>query len=386
MVIDGTPGPDNIIGTPDDDLIGAGDGNDLVNAGSGNDTVYGEGDNDRLFGEAGDDTLYGGAGFDFLVGGAGNDTLVGGDGGDQLDGGSGLDVYDGGAGRDRVLFNARDATQGAWADLRTGQVYDDGFGNQEVLVGIEGLGNGTAFADLFHGDDGDNIIALGAGDRGYGHGGNDIIVISDMPDMADGGAGIDTFGAIAEARLLPDANNDGLAELEFATHGVHVSLKAGKVFDDGYGNSGKIKNFENLLGSRFDDILIGDNGDNVLQGAFGNDQLEGGKGDDFVSGELGDDVLEGGKGDDTFFFFEAQQAPGGTLTDDDIVLDFQPNHDTLRFSNLVYEDLTFTDTAGGVVISWQGLNIDQSVTLVGVEASELSNGNFQFTVPVPPPV
>ena len=49
-------------------------------------------------------------------------------------------------------------------------------------------------------------------------------------------------------------------------------------------------NIENLIGSRFDDTLSGDNGDNILLG---------GRGDDTLAGGGGADLLLGGEGNDT---------------------------------------------------------------------------------------
>lgn len=48
-------------------------------------------------------------------------------------------------------------------------------------------------------------------------------------------------------------------------------------------------------------VLVGDDGDNVLNGALGNDTLSGLGGDDTLNGKGGDDNLDGGEGDDTLF-------------------------------------------------------------------------------------
>ena len=74
MVINGTPGPDNLFGA------------------LGDDTINGAADNDSLFGDFGDDTLNGGSGDDGLFGDSGDDTLNGGPGDDFIDGGPGIDT------------------------------------------------------------------------------------------------------------------------------------------------------------------------------------------------------------------------------------------------------------------------------------------------------
>ena len=56
---------------------------------------------------------------------------------------------------------------------------------------------------------------------------------------------------------------------------------------------------ENVVGSRFDDVLTGNEEANTLQGLAGADELNGDEGDDTLSGGEGDDVLDGGDEDDT---------------------------------------------------------------------------------------
>ncbi|WFU51539.1 calcium-binding protein [Sinorhizobium terangae] len=64
---------------------------------------------------------------------------------------------------------------------------------------------------------------------------------------------------------------------------------------------------ENVIGTKFDDRLFGNDaantlsgnaGDDVLDGRSGNDTLSGGLGDDTLLGYLGNDILEGGHGAD----------------------------------------------------------------------------------------
>ena len=112
------------------------------------------GGDDFLEGGAGNDTIYGGGGNDIVRGGAGSDQLYGGDGNDQLRGGSGVDSFDGGANTegdvangngDRISFYDVAATQGVVVDLRTGVMSNDGYGNVEIVTGIELLGSDIGF-------------------------------------------------------------------------------------------------------------------------------------------------------------------------------------------------------------------------------------------------
>ncbi|NEP26440.1 calcium-binding protein [Moorena sp. SIO3I6] len=81
------------------------------------------------------------------------------------------------------------------------------------------------------------------------------------------------------------------------------------------GNQGNDKLFlggegdDVILGKGGNDVVSGDQGDDVIQGNEGNDQLFGGEGDDVIQGgagndriwgDSGNDVLQGGAGNDTF--------------------------------------------------------------------------------------
>ncbi|MDQ0466776.1 Ca2+-binding RTX toxin-like protein [Caulobacter ginsengisoli] len=372
---------ENVAGSAGDDaLIGDGAANRLDGL-DGADILRGGGGNDVIHGGAGDDLQ--------LVGDAGDDQIFGDEGDDLMRGNSGVDHYDGGDGFDRVSFFAMDATQGVVADLRTQTIANDGFGNAETMVSVEGLGAGTIFADLFHGDDSHNLLFVGKGDKGYGYGGDDTFVFNDAAALADGGDGIDTIDSFSEVRLI-DANHDGIAEQDLATHGVVVDMSQNKILDDGWGGNGKIKNFENLGGSSFADTLIGDNGDNIvsghdgddvlsgdagadtLQGELGADSLDGGKGEDRLIGGLGDDILTGGKDADVFVF--------GAGEGHDRVTDFKNNVDHIELSGIAgvddFSDLFFSVVAGNVVVSW---GTGDSIVLEGFTLAKVSADDFLFS-------
>jgi Ca2+-binding RTX toxin-like protein len=116
--------------------------------------------------------------------------------------------------------------------------------------------------------------------------------------------------------------NLGLAAL---TSGVHTGfISTGGDF---------IKNFENILGSKFNDTLTGDAGNNNIQGGLGNDTIAGGDGDDVLDGGFGASALV--PGSDTVSY--ASAAAGVTV---DLSLTSQQNtvgagKDTLSgFENL----------------------------------------------------
>ena len=102
--------------------------------------------------------------------------------------------------------------------------------------------------------------------------GDDVIAGGVGADDLEGGAGIDTLDYGASAA------------------GVSVLLRGGDAFGGGDAQGDTIIGFENITGSAFNDVLVGDDGANALRGGGGNDQLTGGKGADVLDGSAGVDT------------------------------------------------------------------------------------------------
>ncbi|MBK5910546.1 hypothetical protein CCR85_03450, partial [Rhodothalassium salexigens] len=166
-----------------------------------------------------------------------------------------------------------------------------GSGFDDVLVGASGFG----IADnQLEGQDGDDLLR--------GAGGNDRLL---------GGNGDDTLDGGADADALFGGDGTDTADYRTASGPVTVRLWRGT----GQGNDAegdKLVGIENVIGSGFDDVLVGasgfgiaDNqlegqdGDDLLRGAGGNDRLLGGNGDDTLDGGADADALFGGDGNDT---------------------------------------------------------------------------------------
>ncbi len=167
----------------------------------------------------------------------------------------------------------------------------DGFISALTLTGFDGN-------DTITGATGDDVLSGGDGD--------DTLIGLAGNDTLDGGNGNDTLiGGIGDDSLIGGAGADA-ASYSDATAGVTVNLALAGAQVTGMG-SDTLTGIENLIGSAFDDILIGDAGansidggagDDIISGAAGNDKLYGGAGSDGLSGGLGNDLLDGGLGAD----------------------------------------------------------------------------------------
>jgi Ca2+-binding RTX toxin-like protein len=315
--ITGTSGNDSLFGTDGDDVIRGLDGNDTLQGGGGHDRLVGGDGDDALNGVG---TLLGGQGDDEL---RGDGTLLGGGGDDWLSGSPGA-LLDGGAGAgdyfsiDRwnetaseTLFLGRQA-KGHVVALA------DGTRLLYLETGNLTLGSGDDFVDLGktavnvwarEGDDyiinrGSAFVELDGGD------GNDTIM---------GGRGLDwVFGGRGDDVLSGRGGDSDLLDYSLADTGVRVDLRLTTAQDTGGAGVDTVSGFENLRGSFNADVLIGDDGDNYLDGYGHRDTLIGGGGDDTLMGAhiswppggdettliggAGHDVMWSGKDVDTFAY------------------------------------------------------------------------------------
>jgi len=201
---------------------------------------------ENLVGSGFGDVLVGDGAVNLLSGGAGDDRLVGNGGADRFDGGVGVDIAD---------FSTSGSAVAA--DLAAGTA-----SGGVTLVAIEGL-IGSAFDDVLNGDAGDNLLVGGEG-----------------ADVIDGRDGFDTA----------DYSNSAAA--------VQVDLAVSVQGGTGDAAGDRLISIEALVGSAFDDVLVGVGADEALFGGAGADRLEGRGGDDLLQGGAGADLLIGGEGID----------------------------------------------------------------------------------------
>lgn len=337
-VLSGGDGDDFLYGGKDADQLSGGRGGDVIDGGEGSDTVDysaaneasgigvtivvskdgkatssgGEADGDQL---SNIENVIGTAFKDdirattmtqsvYLEGGAGNDFLSGGAGDDILMGGEGADTLVGMGGRNGTSYIA------SWAgvDIDLNRIVQQGGDAQgDILIGIQAV-QGTTFVDHMVGDgaanrfdtgDGADRIEGGAGkDEILAGSGDDVVLALGDGDVLDGGAGIDTLSyekaaAAVVVNLRRAAKEDGSPDPAAAPDTIAMVEPAGE------NGKGGISTFENLVGSRFDDTLTGDNQANRIEGGAGKDSLAGAGGDDVLVGGAGADALAGGAGLDT---------------------------------------------------------------------------------------
>ena len=394
--LDGGVGNDKLFGEDGNDLLKGDAGNDELTGGMGNDQLYGGLDNDTLKGYTDDDQLAGGAGADNLNGNAGNDTLYGEAADDFLMGEAADDLIDGGTEVDTVNYD--NSPSGVIVNIDEQQNYQnlggslhttilstslvptdtepdfiinagiakDGFGTTDTLRNLENI-IGSKYDDVLIGNSQDNRIEALAGD--------DLLIGNAGNDYLDGGDGNDTVS------YRRDPNQAQ----------VKVNLEQNQA-TDGFGGNDQLHNIENVIGSFFDDEIIGDakaniihagEGNDIVQARDGNDIIFGEQGQDALFGENGDDFLVGGKdadtlnggaGNDTASYFTSASAVAVRLTtatgwsgdaDSDSII----NVENLEGSQ--FDDYLEGNKVGNLLSGLRGND-----TLLGMSGNDTLNGGL----------
>jgi Ca2+-binding RTX toxin-like protein len=161
-----------------------------------------------------------------------------------------------------------------------------------------------------------NLEGTAQADQVFGLAGNDNLIGLGGDDVLEGGAGAD--------ELFGSGGFD-YASYRASDRAVRIDLDAFS-FSGGHADGDNLYSIEGVIGSAFNDVMIGTNarcvfrgengkdslaggaeadalyggnGDDRLDGFAGNDTLEGGSGNDILIGWAGDDTLRGGAGIDT---------------------------------------------------------------------------------------
>jgi Ca2+-binding RTX toxin-like protein len=300
-------GAANLFGNAANNVLIAGAGDNRINGGSGVDTVsYERADaavsvdlslsTAQATGGSGSDTL---TLIENLSGSAYNDTLRGNGLWNWIDGGAGADTMTGAAGSDTyVVDHVGDVVIETDADVLTGGsdwVYSR-LSRYQLGDHIENGAIDIAGSASITGNWLDNQLLSGLGDN-----------------HIDGGYGADT---VSYAR---------------ANAAVTASLLTGSAT----GGTGvdSLVSIENLTGSSFNDVLIGDGLNNDLRGGTGSDTIRGGGGDDILRGSGGN---QGDGVRDVFVFDTLLQGPDGESNYDKIVA-FEANGlDRIQLDPAIY--------------------------------------------------
>ena len=235
----------------------------LINGSTGNDTITGSSVVDEILAGAGNDVLGDGGGADLVFGGGGGDTFTS---------GGGVDQWWGAADSDTADYSAESAI--VYVDLR-GQVGFVGGTLADTMNSVENATGGRG-ADVLVGDTGANTLR-GGGDLLFGQEGDDVLLGGTAWGESNqlwGGTGNDTASYAGETSAVTAS---------LAGHWAYVGGVAATDLRDTYNS------IENLTGGSGNDVLVGDNLDNILTGGVGADQLYGGTGaDTFVYAACGD--------------------------------------------------------------------------------------------------
>ena len=178
----------------------------------------------------------------------------------------------------------------------------DNAGHYQVTVYDEEAATGFTITGTEESDSRHNELVAGPGD--------DVLDGGDGYDWLEGGAGADEIrgglGADMARYLYSDAGVEVNLE-EGTARGGHAEGDTfpGEVYYIFYDDNGELTaatpgtGILFLLGSAYDDILVGHLTTNFLFGYYGDDELDGRGGDDTLFGGPGADSLKGGDGIDT---------------------------------------------------------------------------------------
>ncbi|MDO6963177.1 calcium-binding protein [Rhizobium alvei] len=297
----------------------------------------------RIIGTSASEILSGTRRDDKIFGMDGDDTILSSDGNDFIDGGLGTDTVDYSSykGPLEIVFDMN-----GYATVIGNGVASDTLFRIENLIG--GRGN-----DYFGGNSENNTF--------WGNGGHDYFLASGGSDTYYGGKGYDTV----------DFSSVGTGiELKVNARDV-ISVWAGPYVYD------KLVSIENIIGTKFDDILRTGSTNDYLRGGEGHDILTSGKGGDVLDGGLGNDTMTGGEDKDTFYFADGYGC--------DLVTDFcahGEDHDLIELYNLSevtgFRDLMknhATQNGDDVVIDGGNGN---TLTLSNVDLDHLTKDMFVF--------
>lgn len=185
--------------------------------------------------------------------------------------------------------------------------------------GSDRLKAGGSEYQTVSGGPGNDVVVGSRGENNlYGGGGEDRLEGGGGPDLLSGGPGSDVLrggrgGDLLEGdtpydrsprRIRPVADvldgGGGSDTASYYNYRERVRVDLRQSSPNGRpGEGDRLVSIEDAVGGGGDDVLIGDDGDNVLDSSSGQDTLRGGAGDDLLDGSEGFHRLDGGPGNDS---------------------------------------------------------------------------------------
>jgi Ca2+-binding RTX toxin-like protein len=305
----------------DVEQIKTGAGNDVLTAsnfgvafygGFGNDTLTGGTADDKLVGADGDDRFYISTGTDEIVGGGDNETNGDTVDASKLTSGVTIDLTAGVVtnkagvsstitGIEHVVGSAKDDVIAA--DTIIANLLDGGAGIDTINYGG---GSGAVTVDLSKQYTVSKGVFGGAGEVVGGSGGTgdkianfENITGGSKADTLTGDAKDNVIEGREDADILDGGKNTAVGDtLSYAASNalVNVTLSdldnTNATVSGGHAGGDQAKNFENILGSEYNDVLTGNSKANTLRGGEGDDTLAGRGGADQLVGDLGTDTAD----------------------------------------------------------------------------------------------
>ncbi|MCG9481592.1 putative Ig domain-containing protein [Acinetobacter pittii] len=330
--------------------VESGDGDDQINIGQGKNYIISGAGNDIIRGGKGE--VYGGEGNDYIsiesgnvYGGNGDDILVAGKSGAYLDGGDGADHLIGGLGDDIFIVDEQDTYEendlnGGYDTIYIAKNFDLALNNFEAitLLGNQNINTyGDEFDNKLIGNSGNNYIDGRAGsDYMQGGIGNDYYVVDTTETIGtdengntyiiegdqvveDVDGGIDTLERWEDARFIGQDENRN-----------PVLTDSYKILENNIENLILKGNAKTGFGNDLDNIIVGNEQDNYIDGLAGNDTY----------------IFSRGGGTDTYSFEDNIDAvnilkiQGYSANDvsaqkygDSVYLSFKGTNDHIWFSN-----------------------------------------------------
>lgn len=206
-------------------------------------------------------------------------------------------------------------------------------------------------------------------------------------DTLDGGPGEDWLRGGPGNDAMVGGDGFDRADYRDSAAGIEVDLAAG-VATDGMGGNDTLLSIERVIGTDFDDILIGDAGDNSFTGEQGDDVINGGDGRDYVwygratdavSVELATGQVSGGEGNDTLVSIEMVGGSnfGDTLLGNGVDNWFDPDwEDNDTTPNYTQGGTDTIDGRGGQDGVWYGNAVSGIIANLATGTATDGNGNI----------